>query len=209
MERCSGEEPRLSSYNSRIQNTRAASDPSRRFAKRRVFAIASHTLFNPPRIQSSAAFPLRQTTATKHDPYCRTAARKLAVHHQQRDGINERHEFTYSPYGAELSQVAFPLGGTFSWTFRTFTYSGNVSHREVYNRVGPQGTYQLLRDDAGDASRPFVPGYSTYAWGRLAAVRYVLNQAIMKPMIEMFAYTQAGQTTNKRVIAERNDYSGT
>ena len=74
-------------------------------------------------------------------------------------GTNLTHTMTYGTNDAgELTKVQFPLGGDVQWTYRTFTYSGSRSYREVQNRKltmkygGPTITYPILHDDTYDAN---------------------------------------------------------
>jgi hypothetical protein len=71
---------------------------------------------------------------------------------------NLQTNFTHNS-NAELTQVAFPYGGTFDYQYRDFTFTGNRTVREVSSRLvrpdagAAQVTYAFARDDAGDASR--------------------------------------------------------
>jgi len=73
-----------------------------------------------------------------------------------------------------MTRVSTPLGGTLQWQFRTFTYAGGISYREIQNRWmtalpgGVQNLWQIVHDDSGDASRPVH--YWTQIWGS-ASVR--------------------------------------
>ena len=50
-----------------------------------------------------------------------------------RTGVNVSQSFTYDTSG-ELTTLTTPLGGSFRWDYRSFTYSGSRSFREVQYR---------------------------------------------------------------------------
>ena len=61
--------------------------------------------------------------------------------------------FSYNS-GAELTQYTTPMGGSISWGYRSFTYAGNISLREVNTRSMNQGaggftnTHYIYRSDS-------------------------------------------------------------
>jgi hypothetical protein len=71
------------------------------------------------------------------------------------NGLNLTHTFQYGANEAgELTKVIFPYGGELRWDYRTFTYAGNRSYREVQYRHlqrqagGPVWQYTFTHDDA-------------------------------------------------------------
>ena len=77
-----------------------------------------------------------------------------------RSGVNLTTSFTYDSNGyGDLTQVTFPYQGHIRWAYRNFTYLGGRTLQEVATRyllkdtTATETTYNLYRDDAGDASR--------------------------------------------------------
>ena len=77
-----------------------------------------------------------------------------------RTGVNLTTSFAYDSNGyGDLTQVTFPYGGHIRWAYRNFTYTGSRTLQEVAARyllkdvTAGETTYNMYRDDAGDASR--------------------------------------------------------
>jgi len=73
-------------------------------------------------------------------------------------GVGLSHQFQYDPSGSgELGQVTLPYGGYLRWVYRTFTYVGSRTQREVQYRYlsktsGVETTYPFSYNDAADGS---------------------------------------------------------
>ncbi|MFN8006848.1 MAG: hypothetical protein U0V70_07470 [Terriglobia bacterium] len=76
------------------------------------------------------------------------------------DNLSLTHTFAYGANNSgELEKVTLPLGGYLRWAYQAFTYSGNVTAREVSNRYllkapGAAETNYVISHDPGDSSRP-------------------------------------------------------
>jgi hypothetical protein len=77
-------------------------------------------------------------------------------------GLGIGHSFQYSSSGSgEMTQLTTPLGGSLQWAYRTFTYSGGISVREVQTRYlqtlpgAAWWTYSLSHDDSYDAGQAY------------------------------------------------------
>src|SRR5260370_12021821 len=74
------------------------------------------------------------------------------------NGINATNSFEYSGGSGELSRVVLPYGGALRWAYRSFTFAGGKTVREVQYRYlakqsgAAETTYSMLRDDAADAN---------------------------------------------------------
>ena len=131
--------------------------------------------------------------------------------------------FTWS--GQDLVSTTNPENGTV-----TYTYDGahHVTSRtdakgqqtlytyDTYGRVTDVRHYPVGWTDDGDPNQrwdyyynvnPFDGGsYSTYTWGRLAAVQF--GTLTGQPMQYMYSYNVAGRVTGQRLIAPLHDYLG-
>ncbi len=134
-----------------------------------------------------------------------------------RRGVTQTRTFNYgNPPGAYLLSATNPENGTVSYTYNA---NGLVATRtdaknqqtlysyDGYNRVtqirhapaAGGGDYACSEVDFYYDSNPYVSGYSTYTWGRLAARTYQASNCgqAANTFTEMFSYTPAGQVSKK------------
>jgi YD repeat-containing protein len=78
------------------------------------------------------------------------------------------HSFEYTGGSGEMSKVTFPFGGSIRWAYRSFTFTGSKTVREVQYRylkkstTATETTYTLTRDDANNPNNP-VNAYTCVA----------------------------------------------
>jgi hypothetical protein len=95
-----------------------------------------------------------QTVSSPFSPTQNTVA--ILLQSATTTGLGVSASFLYGLGTGEMTQMTTPLGGSLSWQYRTYTYSGNRSYREVQTRqmtplAGQTGnTWNITLDNASN-----------------------------------------------------------